>query len=50
MKKKYIVLFFILLIIYFMLFCIMKVDFFVFLFLDGIEVVSYIEEEILKYK
>lgn len=50
MKKKYIVLFFILLTIHFMLPRIMKADPFVFLSSDGTEVVSYTEEEILKYK
>ncbi|ALF18450.1 ABC transporter permease [Fusobacterium animalis] len=50
MKKKYIVLFFILLTIHFILPRIMKADPFVFLSSDGTEVVSYTEEEILKYK
>ena len=50
MKKKYIVLFFILLTIHFILPRIMKADPFVFLSSDGTEVASYIEEEILKYK
>ena len=50
MKKKYIVLFFILLTIHFMLPRIMKADPFVFLSSDGTEVASYTEEEILKYK
>lgn len=50
MKKKYIVLFFILLTIYFILPRIMKADPFVFLSSDGTEVASYTEEEILKYK
>ena len=50
MKKKYIVLFFILLTIHFILPRIMKADPFVFLSSDGTEVASYTEEEILKYK
>lgn len=50
MKKKYIVLFFILLTIHFILPHIMKADPFVFLSSDGTEVASYTEEEILKYK
>ena len=50
MKKKYLVLFFILLTIHFMLPRIMKADPFVFLSSDGTEVASYTEEEILKYK
>lgn len=50
MKKKYIVLFFILLTIHFILPRIMKADLFVFLSSDGTEVASYTEEEILKYK
>ena len=50
MKKKYIVLFFILLTIHFILPRIMKADPFVFLSSDGTEVTSYTEEEILKYK
>ena len=50
MKKKYIVLFFILLTIHFILPRIMKADPFVFLSSDGTEVGSYTEEEILKYK
>ena len=49
MKKKYIVLFFILLTIHFILPRIMKADPFVFLSSDGTEVASYTEEEILKY-
>ena len=48
MKKKYIVLFFILLTIHFILPRIMKADPFVFLSSDGTEVASYTEEEILK--
>ena len=50
MKKKYIVLFFILLTIHFILPRIMKADPFVFLSSDGTEVASYTEEKILKYK
>lgn len=50
MKKKYVVLFFILLTIHFILPRIMKADPFVFLSSDGTEVASYTEEEILKYK
>lgn len=50
MKKKYIVLFFILLTIHFILPRIMKANPFVFLSSDGTEVASYTEEEILKYK
>ena len=50
MKKKYIVLFFILLTIHFILPRLMKADPFVFLSSDGTEVASYTEEEILKYK
>ena len=50
MKKKYIVLFFILLTIHFIQPRIMKADPFVFLSSDGTEVASYTEEEILKYK
>ena len=50
MKKKYIVLFFILLTIHFILPRIIKADPFVFLSSDGTEVASYTEEEILKYK
>ena len=50
MKKKYIVLFFILLTIHFIMPRIMKADPFVFLSSDGTEVASYTEEEILKYK
>lgn len=50
MKKKYIILFFILLTIHFILPRIMKADPFVFLSSDGTEVASYTEEEILKYK
>ncbi len=50
MKKKYIVLFFILLTIHFILPRIMKADPFVFLSSDGTEVANYTEEEILKYK
>ncbi|EHO77907.1 hypothetical protein HMPREF9942_01095 [Fusobacterium animalis F0419] len=50
MKKKYIVLFFILLTIHFILPRIMKADPFIFLSSDGTEVASYTEEEILKYK
>ena len=50
MKKKYTVLFFILLTIHFILPRIMKADPFVFLSSDGTEVASYTEEEILKYK
>ena len=50
MKKKYIVLFFILLTIHFILPRIMKADPFVFLSSNGTEVASYTEEEILKYK
>ncbi|WDD88552.1 ABC transporter permease [Fusobacterium nucleatum] len=50
MKKKYIVLFFILLTIHFILPRIMKADPFVFLSSDGTEIASYTEEEILKYK
>ena len=50
MKKKYIVLFFMLLTIHFILPRIMKADPFVFLSSDGTEVASYTEEEILKYK
>lgn len=50
MKKKYIVLFFVLLTIHFILPRIMKADPFVFLSSDGTEVASYTEEEILKYK
>ena len=49
MKKKYIVLFFILLTIHFILPRIMKADPFVFLSSDGTEVASYTEEEILKW-
>ena len=49
MKKKYIVLFFILLTIHFILPRIMKADPFVFLSSDGTEVASYTEEEILKH-
>ncbi|WP_339055435.1 ABC transporter permease [Fusobacterium animalis] len=50
MKKKYIILFFILLTIHFILPRLMKADPFVFLSSDGTEVASYTEEEILKYK
>ena len=50
MKKKYIVLFFILLTIHFIMPRIMKADPFVFLSSDGTEVANYTEEEILKYK
>lgn len=50
MKKKYVILFFILLTIHFILPRIMKADPFVFLSSDGTEVASYTEEEILKYK
>ena len=50
MKKKYVVLFFILLTMHFILPRIMKADPFVFLSSDGTEVASYTEEEILKYK
>ena len=50
MKKKYIVLFFIVLTIHFILPRIMKADPFVFLSSDGTEVASHTEEEILKYK